>query len=136
MEPARVVSGASRLPPVASIVEVAGGIGRLRVRFYAACGLLIVVTALVEWIGWLATARCRLRSVQRPGQKPRQLVPRGHHSRPWHRADDLAVTALEQVPGACLEAQLSEQLEAEGVGEPVGRVERGAHRQRVLDLGR
>jgi hypothetical protein len=33
---------------------------------------------------------------------------------------------LDQVLGSC--------LEAEGVGEPVGRVERGADRQRVLDL--
>jgi hypothetical protein len=46
----------------------------------------------------------------------------------------LSVTALEQVLGSCLEALGAEHLEAESVGEPVGRVERGADRQRVLDL--
>ena len=46
----------------------------------------------------------------------------------------LSVTPLEQVLGSCLEALGAEQFEAEGVGEPVGRVERGADRQRVLDL--
>jgi len=46
----------------------------------------------------------------------------------------LPVTPLEQVPGSCLEALGAEHLEAEGVGEPVGRAERGADRQRVLDL--
>jgi hypothetical protein len=45
-----------------------------------------------------------------------------------------SVTPLEQVLGSCLEALGAEQFEAEGVGEPVGRVERGAARQRVLDL--
>ena len=29
----------------------------MRVRFYAACALLVVVTAFVGWIGWLATTR-------------------------------------------------------------------------------
>src|SRR5580704_1880915 len=46
----------------------------------------------------------------------------------------LSVTPLEQVLGSCLEALGAEQFEAEGVGEPVGRVERGADRQRVFDL--
>jgi hypothetical protein len=46
----------------------------------------------------------------------------------------LPVTPLEQVLGSCLEALGAEHLEAEGVGEPVGRVERDADRQRVLDL--
>ena len=49
-------------------------------------------------------------------------------------AGRLPVTPLEQVPGSCLEALGAEHLEAEGVGEPAGRVERGADRQRVLDL--
>jgi hypothetical protein len=46
----------------------------------------------------------------------------------------LAVTPLEQVLRSRLEAFRAEHLEAEGVGEPVGRVERSADRQRVLDL--
>src|SRR5215472_3305542 len=46
----------------------------------------------------------------------------------------LPVTALEQEPGSRLVALGAEQLEAQGVGKPVGRVERGADRQRVLDL--
>ena len=46
----------------------------------------------------------------------------------------LPVTALEQVLGSCLEVLGTEHLEAEGVGEPVGRVDRDADRQRVLDL--
>jgi hypothetical protein len=46
----------------------------------------------------------------------------------------LPVTPLEQVLGSCVEALGAEHLEAEGVGEPVRRVERGADRQRVLDL--
>src|SRR5215510_2229065 len=57
------------------------------------------------------------------------------HSGPLERAlHALPVTPLEQVLGSCLEALGAEHLEAEGVGEPVGRVERGADRQRVLDL--
>jgi hypothetical protein len=43
----------------------------------------------------------------------------------------LPVTPLEQVPGTCLEALGAEHLEAEGVGEPAGGVERRADRQRV-----
>lgn len=46
----------------------------------------------------------------------------------------LSVTALEQVLGSSLEALGGEHFEAEGVGQPVGRVERGADRERVLDL--
>ena len=46
----------------------------------------------------------------------------------------LPVTPLEQVLGSCLKTLRAEHLEAEGVGEPAGRVERGADRQRVLDL--
>jgi hypothetical protein len=46
----------------------------------------------------------------------------------------LSVTALEQILGSCLEAVGAEHFEAEGVAEPVGRVERDADRQRVLDL--
>ena len=50
------------------------------------------------------------------------------------RLNALPVTPLEQVLCSCLEALGAEQFEAEGIGEPVGRVERGADRQRVLDL--
>jgi hypothetical protein len=39
-----------------------------------------------------------------------------------------SVTPLEQVLGSCLEALGAEQFKAEGVGEPVGRVERRADR--------
>jgi len=46
----------------------------------------------------------------------------------------LSVTALEQVLGSCRKGLGAEHLEAEGVGEPVGRVERGADRKRILDL--
>jgi hypothetical protein len=42
------------------------------------------------------------------------------------RLNALPVTPLEQVLGSCLEALGAEHLEAEGVGEPVGRVERCA----------
>ena len=46
----------------------------------------------------------------------------------------LPVTPLEQVLGSCLEALGAQHRKAERVGEPVGGVERGADRQRVLDL--
>jgi hypothetical protein len=46
----------------------------------------------------------------------------------------LSVTPLEQVLGSRLVALGAEQFEAESVGKPVGRVERGTDRQRVLDL--
>jgi hypothetical protein len=46
----------------------------------------------------------------------------------------LSVAALEQVLGSCREALGAEHLEAERVGEPVGGIERGADRERVLDL--
>jgi hypothetical protein len=46
----------------------------------------------------------------------------------------LSVTAPKQVLGSRLKALGAEQLEAEGVGEPAGGVERGADRQSVLDL--
>src|SRR5262245_22886124 len=57
------------------------------------------------------------------------------HSGPLERAlHALPVTPLDQVLGSCLEALGAEHLEAERVGEPVGGVECGADRQRVLDL--
>src|SRR5215467_9737304 len=46
----------------------------------------------------------------------------------------LPVTPPEQVLGSCFETLRAEHLETEGVGEPVGRIERGADRQRVPDL--
>jgi hypothetical protein len=76
----------------------------------------------------------------------RALVSRGHTrgdtrlSRCEGRVYDhdvpevLAVTPLEQVLRSCLEALEAEHLESEGAGEPIGHVERGADRQRVLDL--
>jgi hypothetical protein len=50
------------------------------------------------------------------------------------RRGALSVAALEQVLGSCREALGAEHLEAERVGEPVGGIERGADRERVLDL--
>jgi hypothetical protein len=46
----------------------------------------------------------------------------------------LSITALEQVLCSSLETLGAEQFEAECVGEPAGRIEGGADRQRVLDL--
>lgn len=84
--------------------------------------------------------RCAAPSGRGQGRAPPCCVP-GRPGRrvpaeaPLRRAlHALSVTALEQVLGSCLEALRAEHLEAEGVGKPVGRVERDADRQRVLDL--
>jgi hypothetical protein len=50
------------------------------------------------------------------------------------RAAPIGNPRFEQVLGSCLEALGAEQFEAEGVSEAVGRVERGADRQRILGL--
>jgi hypothetical protein len=57
-----------------------------------------------------------------------KAVSRHHPRRMTPATPLLSVTALEQIFGACLKALRAQQFEAEGVGEPVGRVERGADR--------
>src|SRR5262245_11739257 len=64
----------------------------------------------------------------------RQAPGRSGHQQRRVTPNALPVAPLEQVPGSCLEALRAEHLEAEGVGEPTGRVERDADRQRVFDL--
>ena len=116
--------------------------------FSIASGWAILATrAEPAWLGWWGPIRWR-----RTGSGPRGLDhsgvahpvcavlavdPRRLHpdaAKREYRTRALSVTALEQVLGSRLEAFGAEYLEAEGVGEPVGGVERDADRQRVLDL--
>lgn len=80
------------------------------------------------WIAVLARFHDRMVASTPPADRspPRSGSGLGLHA--------LAVTPLKQEFGSRLEALGAEHLEAKGVGEPVGRIERGADRQRVLDL--
>ena len=96
------------------------GLGRLPHRPAVSTPILEVICSLPRM--GPANLRATDRSVTGCGEYSRLALRR------------LPVTPLEQVLGSCLEAFGAEQFEPEGVGEPVGGVEGGADRQRVLDL--